>query len=465
MDFQTQSSEDGTGQRRQRLYTWVLLFTALVYTVSGITSHMNDATLHDGIEYRWYVSLTVLLLIPLMRFTAWGQRHAEQVFQVVALLFTAHVLGMNYVNGFRFQYVLALFSTVWGVGILVEDLRYIKAYYALMLLTFGGLVLLLPEMATDRMELLQNFVIAQVLAYLVISSKIRNHRKTMLYMERIRKLGADLEQKNKALDEAYSETQSSIRYASGIQRHILPAEEEFSTEVSAGYVFFEPCGIVSGDFYWVRQDGDKLWFAVADCTGHGVPGAFVSLLAHTALTQGFEQAGARGPAAVLDYADDHLRRIFEAAENETAREGMDVALCRLDRSSGSITFALARRPLLTVRADGSTEEFKGDRSSIGTGEAPSEGFTERSIRLGMHDMVYIFSDGITDQFGGTDDRKFGFPRLRDFLAGVHLLSLSEQRQAIARAFTQWRCNRDQTDDVCLFAIRYDPRPPLTLPEQ
>jgi serine phosphatase RsbU (regulator of sigma subunit) len=390
-----------------------------------------------------------------MLFTGWGKRHAEQLFKVVALLFTAHVLGMNYVNGFRFQYVLALFSTVWGVGILVEDLRYIKAYYALMLLTFGGLVLLLPDMATDRMELLQNFVIAQVLAYLVISSKIRNQRKTMLYMERIRKLGADLEQKNKALDEAYNDTQSSIRYASGIQRHILPAGDDLSARLGGGYVFFEPCGIVSGDFFWVHEDEDTLWFSVADCTGHGVPGAFVSLLAYTALNRGFERMGTNGPAAVLNDADDYLRRVFAVSTADVTREGMDIALCRLDRPTGRLTFSLAKRPLLAIRADGSLVEFKGDRSSIGTGDMPSSGFSQYEIQLMPSDMVYLFSDGITDQFGGTEDRKFGLVRLRELLKSVHLRPAEEQRQMIVEIFNQWRCNRELTDDVCLLGLRFE----------
>lgn len=441
-------------QRRQRLYTWVLLFTALVYTVSGITSHMNDATLHDGIEYRWYVSLSVLLMLLLMRFTAWGQRHAERMFQVVALLFTAHVLGMNYVNGFRFQYVLALFSTVWGVGILVEDLRYIKAYYALMLLTFGGLVLLLPEMATDRMELLQNFVIAQVLAYLVISNKIRNHRKTMHYMERIRNLGADLEQKNTALDAAYKETQSSLRYASGIQRHILPGDEDLRTGLGSGYVFFEPCGIVSGDFYWVREEGDSLWFSVADCTGHGVPGAFVSLLAYNALNRGFERNSASGPAAVLNDANDHLRRVFAASSADVNREGMDVALCRLERASGILTFALARRPLLAVRANGLLEEFKGDRASIGTGDMPIGGFTEHTMKLDHSDMIYLFSDGITDQFGGEQGRKFGIGRLREFLLRNRLRSMEDQRKVLIETFKTWSSGATQVDDVCFLCLKH-----------
>ncbi len=455
MEFQDRESEDSNLLRKHRLYVWVLLFTAGVYSVSGITSHMNDVTLNDGIEFRWYVSLVVLLVIPVMTLTAWGGRNAENLFKVLALLFTAHVLGMNYVNGFRFQYVLALFSTVWGVGILVEDLRYIKVYYALMVLTFGALVMLIPDMATDRMELLQNFVIAQVLAYLVTSTKIRNHRRIMHYLDRIRNLGTDLELKNKALDEAYNDTQSSIRYAGGIQRHILPGGDELRARLGGGYVFFEPCGIVSGDFFWVHEDGDALWFSVADCTGHGVPGAFVSLLAYTALNRGFERMGTNGPAAVLNDADDYLRKVFAVSTAEVSREGMDIALCRLDRPSGRLDFSLAKRPLLVVKADGSLLEFKGDRSSIGTGDMPSGGFSQCEVQLTRSDMVYLFSDGITDQFGGAEDRKFGLVRLRELLKSIHLRPAEEQRQMISDIFNQWRNNKEQTDDVCLMGLRFE----------
>jgi serine phosphatase RsbU (regulator of sigma subunit) len=445
-------SKEGT-DRRKRLYTIVLIFTAAVYSISGITSHLNDATLNDGIEYRWYVSLTVLAAVPLLRYTRWGEANAERIFKVLSLLFTAHVIGMNYVNGFQFQYVLALFSTVWGVGIIIEDLRFITIYYVLMLFGFGTLIFYIPEMATDRMELLQNFVIAQVLAYLVTYNKIRNHLRTLRYLDRIRALGNDLEKKNKALDEAYSDTQSSIRYASGIQRYILPGEKVLQQKLKSCYVVFEPRDVVSGDFYWVKERGDDVWFGVADCTGHGVPGAFISLLAYTALDRSFDMASERGPACMLHEANMYLRQMFALSGQEHTNEGMDMALCKLSRSSGQLTFAGSRRPLLLARADGELVEQKGDRMSIGMRDSEMHSFTDHHLTVHDGDMVYLFSDGLVDQFGGEHDRKFGMARMREFVRQHHLTHLTEQKKALHATYAQWRQSTTQIDDICVLGIR------------
>ena len=445
-------SQEGIN-RRKRLYTIVLLFTAAVYSVSGITSHLNDATLNDGIEYRWYVSLVVLAAVPLVRYSTWGQTNAERIFKVLSLLFTAHVIGMNYVNAFQFQYVLALFSTVWGVGIIIEDLRFITVYYCLMLFGFGTLIFYVPDMATDRMELLQNFVIAQVLAYLVTYNKIRNHLRTLRYLDRIRSLGNDLEQKNKALDEAYSDTQSSIRYASGIQRYILPGEKVLEQKLKSCYVVFEPRDVVSGDFYWVKEQGDDVWFGVADCTGHGVPGAFISLLAYTALDRSFDMASEKGPACMLHEANTYLRQMFALSGQEHANEGMDMALCRLSRSSGHLTFAGSRRPLLLARADGELIEKKGDRMSIGMRDSETDSFTDHHLNVSDGDMVYLFSDGLADQFGGEYDRKFGMARIREFVRKHHRAQMAEQKEALHSTFSHWRQSAPQIDDICVLGIR------------
>ncbi len=360
---------------------------------------------------------------------------------------------MNYVNGFQFQYVLALFITVWGVGIIIEDLRFITIYYVLMLFGFGTLIFYVPEMATDRMELLQNFVIAQVLAYLVTYNKIRNHLRTLRYLDRIRALGNDLEKKNKALGEAYSDTQSSIRYASGIQRYILPGEKVLQQKLKSCYVVFEPRDVVSGDFYWVKERGDDVWFGVADCTGHGVPGAFISLLAYTALDRSFEMASERGPACMLHEANMYLRQMFALSGQEHTNEGMDMALCKLSRSSGQLTFAGSRRPLLLARADGELVEQKGDRVSIGMRDSEMHSFTDHHLTVHDGDMVYLFSDGLVDQFGGEHDRKFGMARMRDFVKQYHLTHLTEQKKALHTTYSQWRQSAPQIDDICVLGIR------------
>lgn len=440
-------------RRSAKLYTRVLFFTAFIYIVSGITSHLNDPTLNDGIGYRWYVSLSVLLVIGLLHYNAWAKANYERIFKVLCIAFTAHVLGMNYVNDFKFQYVLALFSTVWGIGILIEDIRYITWFYLSLLIAFAGLIFHVEHIATDRMELLQNFIVAQTLAYAVIYFKIKNFNKMLSYLGQIRDLSGNIERKNAALDHAYKEIQSSIRYASNIQAHILPNEDMLRQRLGDAYVIFLPSDVVSGDFYWVERKGDTVWFAVADCTGHGIPGAFISLLAYNSLAKALSENINGMPGDLLHSANTYIREIFSVSGQKHAHEGMDVAICRVDIAARKLYYAGSRRPMLLVKAEGGLLEFKANREGIGMTDTTSTTFVNHTIDFASGDTVHLFSDGVVDQFGGSNGRKFSNQRLRETLVANSGLSFQEQHQSLRSTLMDWKKNERQIDDICVMAVR------------
>lgn len=441
------------GRRSLRLYVRVLFFTAVIYGVSGITSHLNDVTLSDGLEYRWYVSLVVLLVIGMLKLSEWAKANYESIFKVLCIAFTAHVLYMNYVNDFRFQYVLALFSTVWGVGILIENIRYITVFYVSLLISFAALIFHVEEIATDRMELLQNFLVAQTLAYAVIYFKIKNFNRMMDYLGQVRLLSTSVGKKNVELDQAYKDIQSSIRYASNIQSHILPSEESLRQTLGDAFVILLPSDVVSGDFYWAESKDNIKWFAVADCTGHGIPGAFISLLAFNALTKALSEYPNGMPGELLHSANTYIRQIFSVSGQIHAHEGMDVGLCRLDIEKRTLHFSGSKRPLFLLRADGELVEVKGNREGVGMADTTETTFVNHLMDYSSGDMVFLFSDGVVDQFGGPNGRKFSARKLRELLSSNASASCDEMNASLRSALLEWKNGHAQIDDICLMGVR------------
>jgi serine phosphatase RsbU (regulator of sigma subunit) len=256
-----------------------------------------------------------------------------------------------------------------------------------------------------------------------------------------------LSQKNFMLNE-------SLNYARRIQLSMLPGEREFNQLLGESFVFFCPKDIVSGDFYWAEKKGDLLFFAVADCTGHGVPGAFMSIVGISLLKQIIREPGFESPAAILLELDRRLQNQLDfGLPGDDSREGMDITLCMLNRSKDEMIFSSAGRPVLFVH-NYSITEFKGARTYVGKNYLKGEDFTEVTLKLRTNDTVYMLTDGFTDQFDLTDKRKYGITRLKQFLLEIFAVEMPDQLELIKNEFTAWRGSTFQTDDVLIVGFRY-----------
>lgn len=263
--------------------------------------------------------------------------------------------------------------------------------------------------------------------------------------EKIVELSRIIEQKNENIT-------SSLRYARRIQQSLMPRHSLMQQLFTEYFVMYRPRDIVSGDFYWIQQVGTKLMVALGDCTGHGVPAAFMSMLGiatlnNIALQKGFTQA---------DEILDELRKeiYYLLQRNETERqEGMDVSLCVIDKESGIVEFAGARNDLIYIHND-ELHHLKGSKTHIG-GELSDARFEVHRITLQPKTSLYLFSDGYRDQFGGPKGRKLGSRNFQAWLTEVHNLPMSTQREWLEASFDRWiaEANESQLDDVSLIGIR------------
>lgn len=246
----------------------------------------------------------------------------------------------------------------------------------------------------------------------------------------------------------------SIRYAKRIQRAIFPTDSDIKKLLPASFVFFRSKGIVSGDFYWVEKKEDKVLFAAVDCTGHGVPGAFMSLVANNLLNQAINEHGYTRPGFILDEVNSGLTAtLHQSYEESNVKDGMDIALCSIDYENKILEYAGAYNPLLIVR-NGELIEIKADKFPIGVflGESLKK-FTNHQIQLEKGDMIYVFSDGYADQFGGEKNKKFKKREFKKLLVDISRMSPEEQYKKLENTLEKWQGNNEQVDDIVVIGVK------------
>lgn len=258
----------------------------------------------------------------------------------------------------------------------------------------------------------------------------------------------DVQEKNKKIND-------SINYARRIQNAILPDNGLITNSLPDSFLLYKPRDVVSGDFPWFVQSGDDIFIAAVDCTGHGVPGALLSLIGYFLLNDIVKSRGITDPGKILDLLDEGVTQTLRQDRGDAAtKDGMDIALCRINTKKAVVEYAGAHRPLLVVK-NGAIEEVKGDRFPVGGGIAKNQSsFTTTKLQMKKGDSIYFSSDGFPDQFGGPDGKKLGSKKVRELVQQLHLLPAPEGLKAFDHAWESWRGDHKQTDDVLLISIKF-----------
>lgn len=268
--------------------------------------------------------------------------------------------------------------------------------------------------------------------------------KDLAYDE-IERQREELEYKNKNITD-------SLVYASYIQQALLPSETYFKKVLRESFIYYNPKEIVSGDFYWISENNNKVFVVAADCTGHGVPGAFMSMIGVELLNKIIIDQKVEKPSDVLTVLRQGIERTFNRAEwgGDTLKDGMDIGLCMIDRLNKKLEFSGAFFPLYIIR-DNKLTEIKGNRLSVGL--MTDDQFTNNNLDLRDDDIIYMFSDGYTDQFGGPNNKKFMYRRFRHLLLSIHSFPMEEQMMILKDSIASWQLDNEQVDDQMVIGIR------------
>ncbi|QHT71395.1 SpoIIE family protein phosphatase [Rhodocytophaga rosea] len=257
-----------------------------------------------------------------------------------------------------------------------------------------------------------------------------------------------IEHKNKSITQ-------SINYAKRIQLAILPSKDLIRQHLPDSFIFYLPKDIVSGDFYWFSHKNGKSVIAAADCTGHGVPGAFMSMIASSLLSETVNEKGITQPGAILDtLRKGVIKALAQSGNPEEAKEGLDIALCSYDQERQTLEYAGAFNPMYFIR-QGQVTEIKADKQPIGVypGKQTTP-FTNHSFEILPGDAVYIFTDGFADQFGGPEGKKFRYKPFQELLLSIQSERIATQQEQLQQAFNSWRGETKQIDDVLVIGMRF-----------
>lgn len=296
-------------------------------------------------------------------------------------------------------------------------------------------------------------VIILAIAYIIVNSQIRILVKTKrLLSEKEKALNlievqkAELEFKNKSITD-------SLIYAQRIQEALLPSEEYFRRHFKESFILFKPKDIVSGDFYWIGDKDNKIFIVAADCTGHGVPGALMSMIGHELLENIINIENIEKPSDVLNIMSKGLEKTFSREKNvgSIIRDGLDIGLCVVDKKNRKVEFAGAFFPLYIIR-DNRLLDLKGDKYALGmTPEGVT--YTNNEIDLMENDMMYLFSDGYVDQFGGSENKKFMYRRFRYLLTTIHRFPVEDQKSILEENIRTWMGANPQVDDILIIGFK------------
>jgi serine phosphatase RsbU (regulator of sigma subunit) len=250
------------------------------------------------------------------------------------------------------------------------------------------------------------------------------------------------------------EKSESLKYASYIQQAIFPSNALISKLIPENFVFYKPKEIVSGDFYYASRKNDQLIVGVGDCTGHGVPGALMSILGITFLNEIIAHGSFSSAGSILNQMREHVMEALRQTGNDSERkDGIDLAICVINLRTHVLSFSGAFNPVYIIR-DHNLVEIAGDMMPVGVGAEEELCFTTHLYELKNGDVIHLFTDGFADQFGGLSNRKFKYKPFRELLSGISHLPMPEQKIRIEQTFSDWKGNLQQIDDVLVFGFRY-----------
>jgi serine phosphatase RsbU (regulator of sigma subunit) len=259
-----------------------------------------------------------------------------------------------------------------------------------------------------------------------------------------------MEHQKTLVEEKNREIFESISYAKYLQEAILPNPQEINSAFKEAFIFYQPKEIVAGDFYWLARHNNYLYFAVCDCTGHGVPGAMVSLVGNNSLNRCVKEFGLTNPGEILDKLTELIEETFSHSQKDI-KDGMDISLCVLNIENRQLNWAGANNPIWLLK-NGELTEIKANKQPIGRYENKTP-FTTHEIKLQAGDCFYMFSDGYAHQFGGPKGKKFKYARLKELILQISNKGMDEQLQTLRNTFEDWRGSLDQIDDVCVAGVR------------
>ncbi len=298
---------------------------------------------------------------------------------------------------------------------------------------------------------LGGIALLSILAFFIFRG-LKEKQRANVVLEEKNKI---IEEKSLIVEEQHKDITDSIKYAERIQAAILPPERLWKTILPNSFVFYQPKDILSGDFYWIEESAEHIFIAAADCTGHGVPGALMSIVNYNLLNKAVLEKGLTDAGKILDGVNSWLTQsLHQSYQAATVRDGMDLSLCVINKQTNQLNFAGAFNSIYIIKGN-FLEEISPDKQPVGAYiEDNIRPFKSKFIQLNKNDVVYMFTDGYADQFGGEKGKKYKYKKLQALLSEAHTLSFDIQKEMVSDSINTWKGNIEQIDDMLLLGFKW-----------
>ena len=415
----------------------------------------------DPIGPRLLVAFIAFILLGLTYLDGWFRKNI-----IISGYLLGHIITLIYfyymaINQMNIAYSVGVFTVLIAVSSIIRHRSVLITYLLFTVLGSIFVNFYVNEPEANPILFSSMLICVTTILFVTLSSRIRLFSKMQLLSAAIEEKNSKILKQSNSLEEMFTELEKhnidlkdSIKYAHKIQTAILPPTNVIQRHLKDSFILYKPKDIVSGDFYWIENFEDRVYFATIDCTGHGVPGAFMSIVGYIGLRNILKEDYNIEPSKILDQLNVEVNAILRHKDrNSEVKDGMDISLCYLDIKNKRLSFSGAINPIYIVRK-GELIEYKGNPFSIGTfAGLESRPFSNHIIELESGDMIYSITDGFADQFGGPNNKKFKYQPLRELLSNISNLPVYDQEVKLLKAFNSWKGSRDQIDDVCIFGIK------------
>ncbi|HSH66143.1 MAG TPA: SpoIIE family protein phosphatase, partial [Bacteroidia bacterium] len=312
-------------------------------------------------------------------------------------------------------------------------------FYALCIITIAGIIVFLIKLREKSLRKEKS----------LLEEKVKARTEEVVFQN------AQIEKQKDELIRKNMKITDSIDYAKQIQDAFLPSPEQIKQAFPESFILFKPKDIVSGDFYWLHTKSNQLVFAVADCTGHGVPGAFMSLISINLLNEIMDKKLTTTPSEILEMLRIQIIDSFKQKKSgEKRQNGLDIAVCSYDPSKKELSYAGAKNSLYLFR-NNTFNEIKADKQTLGMFyDQEKNKFTNHTFTIEKGDVIYLFTDGFVDQKGGASNKKYYYTPFQELCVRIHGMSMEDQKKELEKEFDSWKGNHEQIDDILIMGIRF-----------
>ena len=471
------------------IYSYRILFiiASIAYVVFPFILKNNEPSSYDPMWGRIAVSSLIMSTYILSFFSQNVKKNIVLYVYFLSYIITFHYQYLMYMNNMSIGYAIGYFTIAPCTTVLFKNVKSLILYITLSLLGILFIFYSLPEPIINFSIFISILITINVIMFLVVisriilinrsnknnyqltksnfrlnnaietinlfNSKLKQQKEEIIAQRNlIEEKNAHLKKTSNIIKQKNKDVTDSISYAQRIQSALLPSENYIDNILNDYFILFKPKDIVSGDFYWIKQKKEKIIIAAADCTGHGVPGAFMSILGITILNDITDKYNLNANEILNHLRQDIIDVLYKYSDSLNTRDGMDIALYIINNKTKILQFAGAYNPLYLIR-NNQFYKYKADKMQIGIPRSSLSSFLNQEIAIQKNDSIYIFSDGYIDQFGKFDKEKFKTKRFQKLLVSINEMPMNEQKNVLNNTIETWKGEVEQTDDILVVGVK------------